>query len=189
MIIDYKENLLSESTAEELENFLKNSSWKWGYKSLNDAVARSIPHWSIQFAGKDNCCNKNYDCEYELTGIIKEIWETIKPMYFQGHTLVRCYANAITQGIDQRLHTDDTVDGSKTFVLYVNKVWTVDWAGETIVWDREKRQIVGSYLPKFNSCLVIPGNCWHGVRPVSAYCDTLRMTLMFKTRPTEKLLA
>jgi len=56
-----------------------------------------------------------------------------------------------------------------------------------MIWDREKRQIVGSYLPKFNSCLLIPGNCWHGVRPVSAYCDTIRMSIMFKTRPESKL--
>jgi len=37
-------------------------------------------------------------------------------------------------------------------------------------------------LPKFRSILGFPGNAWHGVRPVSQYCDSLRMTLMFKTR-------
>ena len=96
--------------------------------------------------------------------------------------MIRCYANAQTCGQDQKLHTDDSLDTSKTIIVYVNNDWNVDWGGETILWDKEKRLITNSVLPKFRSVLGFPGNVWHGVRPVSQYCDSLRITLMFKTR-------
>ena len=188
-MIEYYENIDNEETSAELETFLLNSSWKWGYKSVNDLTTRSIPHWTIIFGGKTNPKDQNFDCEHELTGIVKTVWNNVKEKYLQeDDRLVRCYANAISTGIDQRLHVDDTLPGAKTLIVYVNKTWTVDYAGETIIWDREKRQIIGSYLPKFNSCLLISGNCWHGVRPVSSYCDTIRMSIMFKTRPVQSFL-
>ena len=179
--LDYNEDVLSEDTSLELEQFLLNSSWKWGFKSLN-GMKRSIPHWSIIFAGPEYKEEKYYDCESELHGIIKKIWQCLKPKYFKDDVLVRCYANAVTSGIDQILHRDDLHPSSKTCIVYANKNWNVDWCGETIVWDREKRQISESYLPKSRSILIIPGSCWHGVRPVSHYCDEIRMSLMFKTR-------
>ena len=160
MNLNYNENVFSEDIALELEQFLLNSSWKWGFKSLDATSRRSIPHWSIIFAGPDKDKKiKYYDCESELDGIIKKIWEQLKPKYFKNDVLVRCYANAITSGIDQRLHTDDPNPSSKTCIVYANKNWNVDWCGETIVWNKEKRQISESYLPKSKSVLIIPGNC------------------------------
>lgn len=179
--MSYCTDVLEQSIISELETYLINHSWKWGFISAPH-MGGSIPHWSIVFAGR---LDKNvYPCEKDLTGIIKTVWDFISKKYFtEDDVLVRCYANAITQGLDQRIHTDDNYPGSKTFILYVNSVWNVDWGGETIVWDRENREIKESYLPKFNNGILISGNCWHGVRPVSSYCNNLRMTLMFKTRP------
>jgi len=182
MYMKYNENEFDVCLFENLEMFLKNSSWKWGYKSATYMFSRSIPHWSIVFGGVSKPNQEYYDCEDELNGIIKNIWIFLKEKYFQEDILVRCYANGITKGIDQKIHTDDNHSDSKTCIVYVNKEWNVDWGGETIIWNRDKRQIIHSYLPKYNSVLIIPGNCYHGVRPVSGYCDDLRITLMFKTR-------
>lgn len=187
MLIEYKENQFENSLVDDLEIFLRKSPWSWGFKSSNYLFSRSIPHWSIIFGGVSSQNEEYYDCEHELNGIVKNIWTLLKEEYFLNDVLVRCYANAITRGIDQKIHTDDYHPDSKTCILYVNKEWNVDWGGETIIWDKEKRRIVDSYLPKYNSILLISGNCHHGVRPVSSYCDDLRMTLMFKTRPHESL--
>jgi len=180
--MEYIENIINENHALELEKYLLTQKWTWGFLSKTHPEG-SIPHWSIIFAGISKPHEKVYQCENELEGIIKNIWEELKPKFFADDFLVRSYANAITQGLDQRIHTDDFCTGSKTLILYVNKTWNVDWAGETIVWDRVKREINGSFLPKFRQGLLIDGSAWHGVRPVSSYCNQLRMTLMFKTRP------
>ena len=182
MNITYNEDVFHSSLIQDLEIFLNNSSWKWGYKSANYMFSRSIPHWSIIFGGVTSKSQVYYNCEEELNSVIKNIWNVVKEKYLKEDVLVRCYANGITKGIDQKIHTDDDDLDSKTCVVYVNKEWNVDWGGETIIWDKNKRRIIDSYLPKYNSILVMPGNCYHGVRPVSSYCDDLRITLMFKTR-------
>lgn len=182
-MVRYLENILDTTIAEELEKFLIRHPWKWGFIS-KPHIGESVPHWSIIFGGASKSQERLYDCETELQDdVIKNIWNELKTMFFFDDVLVRCYANAITKGIDQRMHTDDNYPGSKTLIIYVNKIWDVDWAGETVIWDRSRREIIGSYLPKFNHGLLIDGSSWHGVRPVSTYCNNLRMTLMFKTRP------
>lgn len=182
MDIIYNEDEFEIFLFENLQSFLFNCSWTWGYKSANYMFSRSIPHWSIIFGGINSQSEDYYDCESELNENIKSIWYALKSKYFQNDILVRCYANGITKGIDQKIHTDDYDPNSKTCIVYINKEWNIDWGGETIIWDKEKRQIIKSYLPKSNSILLIPGNCYHGVRPVSSYCDDLRISLMFKTR-------
>lgn len=178
----YHENALSESRATELYEYLLNSSWTWGYRSHPSQVRRSIPHWTIFFGGPTIIGKPCYNCEHELSGLILDVWKDVKSYLDPEDVLIRCYANAQTCGQDQRLHTDDSVDSSKTIIVYVNKSWGVDSGGETIIWDNEKRLITHSVLPKFRSILGFPGNVWHGVRSVSQYSDSLRMTLMFKTR-------
>jgi SM-20-related protein len=180
--VQYNEDEFDVNLVENLQKKLIDSSWKWGYKSTSYLFSKSIPHWSIIFGGVKSANQEYYDCEEELSNIIKDIWVILKNKYFKEDTLVRCYANGITKGIDQKIHTDDYHPDSKTCIVYVNKEWNVDWGGETIIWNRDKRQIIHSYLPKYNSILIIPGNCYHGVRPVSSYCDDLRISLMFKTR-------
>tara|TARA_B100001996_G_scaffold293182_1_gene233347 strand:+ start:4719 stop:5285 length:567 start_codon:yes stop_codon:yes gene_type:complete len=178
----YHENVLPESRATELYKYLIESPWTWGYRSHKGQMRRSIPKWSIFFGGITKEGESCYSCEHELSGLILDVWKYTKHHLGTEDVLVRCYANAQTCGQDQRLHTDDPLDGSKTIIVYVNDTWNADWGGETIIWDSEKRLITNSVLPKFRSILGFPGNAWHGVRPVSQYCDSLRITLMFKTR-------
>jgi len=184
----YYENVFPEQLANDLEKELLDTPWTWGYYSLKTMMQKSTPHWSIIFAGPESKRQELYDCENELNGVTSSIWSVLKPKYFQDDVLVRCYANGITPGLDQKIHTDDKCPGSKTCIVYVNSEWIADWGGETIIWDRDNRIITNSYLPKFNSITIIDGSCWHGVRPVSTnYCTSLRMTLMFKTRPKTAL--
>lgn len=183
MEITYKEDFIESTELELLHEELVNSEWTWGLKSFDNGVYRSIPHWNIHFAGYKKTGDEPYECAGELKGMQKSIWEKLKENYFKDDYLVRCYANGVTRGIDQRLHTDDTFEGAKTAIIYANVSWNVDWCGETILWDKSKRLITHSYLPKQGGLLIFNGNIWHGARPVSAYCDDLRITLMYKTRP------
>ena len=184
----YREEVLPEELIKGLYEYFRNAKWSWGHKSLNAMFQRSIPHWSIPIAGASSNNTNYYDCYNDLKiDIVRQTWDTLKEEYFKDDVIVRCYDNAITQGIDKKLNTDDHHPESKTCIIYLvendtNAKWQADWSGETIIWDKEKRQITESYLPKYNTMLIIAGNSWHGVRPVSSYCDNLRMSLMFKTR-------
>lgn len=176
-LIQYRENFIPVDLAKELFIFLKTSPWYFGGRSID--YDRNVPHWSIRFAGGKNGGDSITPCVIE-NPLIQRVWETVKFLH-EGQELVRCYANASTTGQDNRVHTDSPFADSLSTIVYVNETWHIDWGGETIVWDRNNRQIVSGTLPKFRSILTMPGNYWHGVRPISRYCDTIRMTLMFKT--------
>ena len=179
----YQEEFIEETELETIQKEILDSKWTWGLRSYENGVFRSIPHWNQHFAGHVEADEEPYDCEKELDGFTKSIWNKLKKTHFKNDFLVRCYANGVTKGIDQRLHTDGMYDGAKTAIIYINKIWNVDWGGETILWNKSKRLITESYLPKAGSVLIFNANIWHGARPVSGYCDDLRITLMFKTRP------
>lgn len=49
-----------------------------------------------------------------------------------------------------------------------------------VFWNRQTREIVKSVIPKSNRLLEFPSFLWHGARPMSRYCNKLRITLMFK---------
>jgi SM-20-related protein len=176
------ENLLDNTTAKELLQWHLSAGWVWGHNSTASNMVEKIPHFSVIHAGVKNHDQTYYDCEKELSESLLLVWKLIKEKLDNDDVLVRCYANLITVGIDQRLHYDDKENDSKTVIIYLNETWNVDWAGETIFWDREKREIVKSILPKFNTAVIFPGNIWHGVRPVSIFCKEPRITLMFKTK-------
>ena len=113
----YHENVLPESVAVQLYEYLLTSPWTWGYRSHKSQMRRSIPKWSIFFGGPTKEKQPCYDCEHELNGVILDVWKYTKPYLDPEDVLVRCYANAQTCGQDQRLHTDDSLDTSKTIIL------------------------------------------------------------------------
>lgn len=176
------DNVLTDEMAKELLKFHLLSGWRWGFQSTSDPMVDKIPHFSIVHGGVIPNRDVYYNCECELPKLILDSWNSVKHHFEPDDILVRCYANLITVGIDQRMHIDDPIKTSKTMVLYLNEAWNVDWGGDTTFWDREHREIIKSILPKFNTAVIFPGNTWHGVRPVSIFCREPRITLMFKTK-------
>ena len=100
---------------------------------------------------------------------------------FRGHTLMRCYANAHAYGGDGTLHTDSTDPDSRTAVYYPHGVWWPNWAGETVVFNADKSDIIAAVYPKPNRMVVFPGCLPHVARGVSRTCPELRIVLVFKT--------
>jgi SM-20-related protein len=183
-VISVYDKVLSESQAETLYTHFANcKEWSFGHKSINNTMTASIPHWSIYYHMEDleegtprdqvNFTNTNIQALFESlyeNGIIP-----------QSARLLRCYANGHTYGIDGNIHYDDKRPNTITVIYYPMRHWSVDWGGETIFWDREKREIIKSVIPKNNRLVVFPAAHWHGVRPMSRYAETtLRVTLMFK---------
>ena len=100
---------------------------------------------------------------------------------FRATRLIRCYANGTTYGSDGTIHIDSKSDRGFTSVYYSHPAWYPRWAGETVIFNDDKSDIVASVYPKPNRLVVFAGNAPHVARGVSRTCPVLRVTLMFKT--------
>jgi SM-20-related protein len=179
------DNFVDEELNTSLQAFFENTEWKYGEKSIINSMKETLPHWSKYFYMDHSRKGVPIDEVVFEDPCIQQLYEKIKA-HIAEHTpdmeakLLRCYANGHTCGNDANIHYDDSREGTFTYIFYPIKTWNVDWGGETIFWDRTQREIVQSVIPKSNRLLVFPSNLWHGARPVSRYCSSLRITLMFK---------
>lgn len=189
-------NVMPTTLCMEVWNELRGGPWKWGHVSKNG----SIPHWSRYFGEEylervevDSTSGQVLEEKPIMSGelqldnpTIQKAWDFIKKKYFEEDDILsRCYANASTHGIDNKVHQDSPNNGSKTLICFINPTWEIDHGGETIIWNPEKAEIEHSEAVRFNNALLIPGYCWHGARSVTQYCKEIRVTLMFKTEKPE----
>jgi hypothetical protein len=98
-------------------------------------------------------------------------------------SLMRCYTNAHTYGVEGYPHTDSKRTADQTVVLYLNHYWRREWGGETVLYDGQ--DIAHAEIPYYNRALMFPGIAWHAAKGVSRICTDLRMTLMFKVAPKD----
>jgi SM-20-related protein len=180
------DDLLSEAERALVDKFLREDGWKFGWKSHGRTDVYSF--WHKHFAGHKKLGGKKtekYPCEDELqrtTPFLYDLWTSLKPSVFIGHTLYRCYANAQSYGSDGTIHTDSRAPNSYTAVYYPHAAWEPNWAGETVLFNDTRDDIVASVYPRPNRLLVFLGNIPHAARGVSRTCPVLRVTLMFKTQ-------
>lgn len=85
-----------------------------------------------------------------------QIWLKLKIDYLHGHSLVRCYANAHTYGIEGDIHVDSDHPGNYTTICYIVPQWQVDWAGETIIVN-DLGDIAHAVIPKPNRIMIFDG--------------------------------
>ena len=120
--------------------------------------------------------------------VIDHLWQLINQKIGGKRSLLRVYVNAYTYGTDAYTHRDDpwiTAQFgqdmlSETIIVYLNREWNKDWAGETVLFD-EQDEIEFAVLPKFGRVLLFDSNKWHAARPLSRACPALRAVLVFKT--------
>ena len=175
-------------TNKKLEEFFANVEWKYGYKSVSSMWKETHPHWSKYFFMSDikSSDTQNLDIGTPMHSVIftdeyiQSLYNKLKCLLPENARLIRCYANGHTCGVDANIHYDDIRENTVTFIFYPMAEWNIDWGGETIFWNRQSREIVKSVFPKSNRLLEFPSCLWHGARPISRYCNKLRITLMFK---------
>lgn len=174
------DNFLPEDVYQELQKKYQNPLMQYGWKS---STTGSDPHghWNLRLTGGG--LENLADISDQFNDVIAKVWNHIKNTYPSMHNTVpiRCYINGATYGVDSYFHTDSTRDSERTIVLYLNEVWKLDWAGETVVVD-SNGEIIKSVIPKRNRAFIFPGKMKHCARGVSRICYDLRKTFMFKTR-------
>ena len=180
-----KDNFIDEELNTDIQVFFENVEWKYGEKSIKSMMKEALPHWSKYFYMDETRNGVPIDDVIFEEKYIRQLYEKIKIDVKESNVnmeckLLRCYANGHTYGNDANIHYDDFRENTITYIFYPIKTWNVDWGGETIFWDRTDREIIESVIPKSNRLLIFPSKLWHGARPMSRYCSSLRITLMFK---------
>lgn len=135
-------------------------------------------HWNLTFGGRHR---KNRDAVDDvIPPAIQAVWDHLAREHLPGMTLVRCYANAHTFGTEGYPHRDSPEADDRTIVCYMNPVWKLEWAGETVLF--EDGEIVRAVMPKWRRILCFPGAVLHAGRGVSRICPAIRTVLVFKAK-------
>ena len=168
------DNCFPDNLAGQLNLLVSNADWKYGWRSNNNM---GYGHWNKDFtrAGTSN----GLDVEHKVKHLeLQQAWDHLKNNHFPNATLLRCYANSHTFGVEGYPHTDSLRLCDYTAVVYLNKNWRREWGGETIIYN--DNTITHAEIPKFNKTLIFPGSQWHVAKAPSRICPDLRITLMFK---------
>ena len=175
------DELIGEDMLEDLLNLVKTNGFRYGWKSNKNM---SFSHWNLGFS-KTGVSSKNRDqIKEELPPAVLRIWEHIQPVVMKKNPiLLRAYCNAHTYGTEGYIHTDSDYENDLTAVIYLNKTWKGNWAGETII--LENNEIIKAILPKWNRLFVFPSAMKHAGRGVSRFCPEARTVLVFKARPVK----
>lgn len=161
----------------------------YGWKS-STKLSFDQGHWNKMIARN----SKRFPCELAQSPYLsnhKEVlhfWDIICST-IGNRSLMRVYINGYTYGTDGYAHHDDSyinkIHGedslSETAIIYLNKDWDINWAGETVLFDKSEKEIAASILPKFGRVLVFDSRTLHAARPISRICNELRSVLVFKT--------
>ena len=100
------ELVFSEERRRTLYEFLNTPGWETGWKSNRERDGFTFLH--KHFAGWRASDKQSYDCQEELklnAPVIFDAWLDVRDKIFAGHTLVRCYANGMSYGMDGTVHT------------------------------------------------------------------------------------
>jgi hypothetical protein len=165
-----------EALLESVSRHISTVPWRYGWPSDRNI---QYTHWNYDFTTAP--VYNGLDISDQLPPPISTAWAYIQTQFLGDQTLLRCYANSHTYGVEGYPHTDSRRDADNTLVVYMNPIWRRDWGGETMVYDGYN--IVHAELPKYNRGLLFPGAQMHQARAVTRICPAQRITLMFKYCP------
>ena len=171
------DDFLLDARRQEVLGYLLEPGWEWGWRS--NVYTDVLLFWHKHFAGR-----RGEECGEELrerAPLIWRLWDDAVRVLLPGHTLVRCYANALQYGSDGTVHSDSEVPTSFTSVYYPHGRWDPNWGGETLFYTSDKSDILAVSYPRPGRLVTFPGTIPHRAAGVSRTCPLLRITLMFKT--------
>jgi SM-20-related protein len=175
------DELIDPDLLEPVETIIRNRGFRYGWHSSKNII---YSHWNMGFSATGNPSKNRKDIRSEVPKVLLELWQSIQPIVCPNSpVLIRAYCNAYTYGNDGYVHKDSDFENDMTIIIYLNQQWQIDWAGETVLFD--KGEIIHAILPKYRRLIVFRSNLEHVGRSVSRVCPVLRGVLVFKSRPEE----
>ncbi len=178
------DNLISESNQSVLLAFLKAQPWAYGaFSDQSPGASRYLyRHYAGHFTDKESRQAEETLSELAQFPMIAQLWDGLQRTHIQGHVLMRCYATAYPVGSEGGLHRDSLEPEHYTAIYYPHLNWHPNYAGETVFFNDDATDIIGTVYPRPNRMVLFSGSIPHVARGVSRTCPELRITLMFKTR-------
>ncbi len=180
--IEVIDDLVDETLVNEVINITRRIGFRYGWQS-NKQV--SFSHWNVALSRTGTSSDNRKDIRSELPPPVLKLWESFQPTLLPNTpVLIRTYSNGYTYGNDGYIHQDSQAPDDMSAIIYLNKDWNANWAGETALFD-STGEIIRSVLPKWRRLLIFPANMYHVGRGVSRICPHLRNVLVFKARPEQ----
>jgi hypothetical protein len=165
-----EDNLYDLLSSKNVSFYFKNLDWVFDGKNKTDSSMK----WNY---------NLNFKSETEK----KFLWLSDALLKKHGFNkifkLARSYASANTYGFSGEYHVDEGAAEYNeiiTIMFYLNHEWNFDFGGETFFLNHERNEIEYAVVPKPARAVIFDGFIYHGPRPLSKFCNELRMVLTFK---------
>lgn len=140
--------------------------------------------WLFSGATAQNSIDKTFwnrpldDDKFYTEYIFEKVKSIIKVNFNEEVELSRVYLNGATFGQQGYLHQDFWDDFGRTFLIYCNDNWNIEWAGGTVfVRDGGGYETV---YPQYNSAVYFDGKIKHFSQPLSRDFYGFRVTLAYK---------
>lgn len=146
---------------------VREPNWQFGhgsYHSSDPDYKKSYPFWVMGL-------EKNEFFTSHLLNIIEEKTQ-------QQYELYDVYANGHTFGTKGSFHEDWHDERGRTFLLYANDTWDLDWGGKTAF--NLGNNNFYFHVPRPNSAILFPGLIPHAAEGTSRNFVGLRITIAWK---------
>lgn len=169
------DSVLTQEEFEECEKMLLRPMWQ--RTNSNIALGGECLLWRMDLT-KDKFFSKH-------------LFNKIQKLLGRKFEIFDLYANGSTTSMGSFPHIDAREHGVHIFLLYVNREWQIEWAGQTVFlnkyFDVDEETEIGSnatisFLPKPNSALFFPGNIVHLSEAPSREFRGLRQTIAYRLR-------
>ena len=179
-------NVLESDTWASVIGLLKQPIWEFGRVTNPDTWDEDdAVFWQADLTMTPEVGDVAW---YEISEKLKLEYPATENYKFKLFTAI---AGGKTYGLDGGIHVDQDVDfndmgdGYMTFCFFPNEEWNPEWGGEFQFFD-EEGNVIASFYPNPNTCLVFDSNIPHRGLAPTRNCTKLRKYISFKTFVNKK---
>jgi len=184
--IFYLDNVLRTDTLTNITEELKKPIWQFGRVTNPDTWDEDTNvFWQADLSLYPMVSEQAF---FEIIYKLNSLAPNTQQYQFKLYSAI---AGGKTFGLDGGIHTDKDVefnnlgDGFMTFCFFPNEEWNPEWGGEFQFFDQDGNIIV-TYYPMPNTCLVFDSNIPHRGLAPNRDCKRLRTYVSFKTFVSKK---
>ncbi|MBI4853109.1 MAG: hypothetical protein HY819_15060 [Acidobacteria bacterium] len=192
MSIRVYDDAVEKNNLDALSKYAKKAKYTFGWKSHKSKEYDQGHFNHVVISIKRNEVEEDTDLsleqEFKENKVVYDVWKNIC-IKTGKRQLVRAYFNLYTAGTEGYIHIDDPRANEivknkdiiqETTLLYLTPNWDPDWAGETVIFDRNM-DVLYATLPKYGRVLQFNGKLKHVGRGISRICNQYRVVLALKT--------
>lgn len=188
MIIDVYDDLVDGQLARATFEWLTRQTMLFGWRARDDSQG--------VFWHRNYVLPGTYEHHYDPAAVdpaadfgafvaaqtpLSVVAKLVSDRFFDGHDLTRVWVNAQSFGDEAAIHRDfpaQFAGRARTLVWYPVPQWDAEWGGHFAAFD-DNGEILGSVVVRPNRALVFNSTTRHAARPISRYCNALRVAVSF----------